>query len=55
MRVVNVVYEAMPKPAEPGGRDCPFIKPGTEISCRRCHEVDAAASFDVTDTQSMVI
>lgn len=27
MRVVNVVYEAMPKPAEPGGRDCPFIKP----------------------------
>jgi len=27
MRVVNVVYEAMPQPAQPGGRDNPFIKP----------------------------
>ena len=27
MRVVNVVYEAMPRPSQPGGRDCPFIKP----------------------------
>jgi predicted GIY-YIG superfamily endonuclease len=36
MRVVNVVYEAMPKPAEPGGRDCPFIKPAQKSA------VDAA-------------
>ena len=27
MRVVNVVYEAMPRPSQHGGRDCPFIKP----------------------------
>ena len=27
MRVVNVVYEAMPRPAQLGGRDNPFMKP----------------------------
>ena len=36
MRVVNVVYEAMPRPSELGGRDCPFIKPTQKP------EVDAA-------------
>jgi predicted GIY-YIG superfamily endonuclease len=36
MRVVNVVYEAMPKPAESGGRDCPFIKPEQKL------DIDAA-------------
>ena len=36
MRVVNVVYEAMPRPSELGGRDCPFIKPTQKT------EMDAA-------------
>lgn len=27
MRVVNVVYEAMPGPSQPGGRDSPLLRP----------------------------
>ena len=44
MRVVNVVYEAMPKPSEPGGQRLPIHQTHAEARGGRCYETAAATT-----------
>ena len=39
LRVVNVVYEAMPAPNQPGGRDQPFIRPTQQKRIRAAEKI----------------